>query len=246
MTRRITHLCVTGTFSGCMLLVSSSCSVLHTKALQAPPSRGDDAASRQRLAQMSFGRQAAFAVCAEPACPQVTAKTLAIPKPEALSQPVTLRESPPPSPVVPVGMTPAPPLVDPVAPTPSLTRSMSGAISDAPAHRVVVTFPFASSVLTPSAKASLSASIRHAEASETIAISGRTDAVGDPQVNDALALSRALAVRDFLRHLAPETAAAISIDAKGRCCFIASNADEQGRARNRRVQVVFHGPRGAS
>jgi outer membrane protein OmpA-like peptidoglycan-associated protein len=131
----------------------------------------------------------------------------------------------------------------PVEPAQLVPSSTISSI-ESPTHHVVVSFPFASSALTPSAKAALAGSLRHARASETIAISGRTDAVGTLQVNEALALARALVVRDYLRDLAPDIAATIEIDAKGRCCFIAPNADEQGRAQNRRVQVVFNGPSG--
>ena len=85
----------------------------------------------------------------------------------------------------------------------------------------------------------MSASIRHARQSERIVISGRTDAVGNDQVNASLALARALSVRNYLRDQAPDLAAVISIDARGRCCFVAPNETEDGRSRNRRVEIAF-------
>jgi len=240
MTRRLAQLCVTGTFSGCLLLVSSSCSVFHPEPLHTAPSRDAQLTPRQRLAQLSFGRHASFAVCAEPACPHVTQKTIATAAPPPIAEPVALRDPVPPAPLAAPVVESAPRPFEP----PELDPSSTTTPIETPTHHVVVSFPFASSALTPSAKAALAASIRYARTSEAIAISGRTDSVGDLQVNEALALARALAVRDYLRDLAPDIAATISIDAKGRCCFIASNADEQGRAKNRRVQVVFNGPRG--
>jgi outer membrane protein OmpA-like peptidoglycan-associated protein len=104
---------------------------------------------------------------------------------------------------------------------------------------VVVNFPFASATLTPATRATLTESIGHARSSEKINISGRTDVVGDIAINEALALSRARAVRNYLRDVVPHLAATIAIDAKGRCCFVASNADEGGRSQNRRVEIVF-------
>jgi outer membrane protein OmpA-like peptidoglycan-associated protein len=240
MTRGLARLCAASTFSGCLLVVSSSCAVFQPGPLQTAPSRDAQLIPRQRLAQLSFGRQAAFAVCAEPACPQVTPKTIAASAPQPDVQPVVLREPPLLAPITAPVAAPIPLPVEPAQLVPaSTTSSLEG-----PTHQVVVSFPFASSALTPSAKAALAGSLRHATASETIAISGRTDSVGNLQVNEALALARALAVRDYLRDLAPDIAATIDIEAKGRCCFIASNADEHGRAQNRRVQVVFNGPRG--
>ena len=70
-----------------------------------------------------------------------------------------------------------------------------------------------------------------AKKADRIVISGRTDAIGDVKVNEALAMARALAVRDCIRTVAPDIRATIAIDAKGRCCFVASNSDEDGRDR---------------
>lgn len=248
MTRRLPHLCVTGTFTACLVLGASSCSVLHPEPLQTVPSRDSQGASRLRLAQLAFGRQATFGVCAEPACPQVTAKTIATSAPaqQPVAQPVALRDAPPAAPAAdPVVEPPPPPPADMVKPVALPSTKISVAATETPSHHIVVAFGFSSSKLTPASSAALAASIRYARASETIVISGRTDSVGDLQVNEAIALSRAMAVRDYLRDIAPDIAATIAIDAKGRCCFVASNADEQGRAKNRRVQVSFNGPRGA-
>jgi outer membrane protein OmpA-like peptidoglycan-associated protein len=85
----------------------------------------------------------------------------------------------------------------------------------------------------------LSASIRHARQSERIVISGRTDAVGNYEVNESIALARALSVRNYLRDQAPDLAAVITIDARGRCCFVAPNETEDGRSKNRRVEIAF-------
>ena len=196
-------------------------------------------APRQRLAQFHFGREAAFGVCADPACPQLTRKTLAVAP--AVVQPVALREPQPPA------LVPTP--ISDAALSVSLPRagetSAPSEQTDVAFARTVVNFPFASSALTSAARATLATAIRYARTSERIVISGRTDAVGDVESNEALALARALAVRNHFRDIAPDLAATIAIDAKGRCCFVASNADDAGRSKNRRVEIVFTSRGGA-
>lgn len=240
MIRRLAGLAVTGSFAGCLVLTCSSCASLQTVG-NSPDglSQNDRPPAKTRLAQLSFGREATFGVCAEPACPQVTRKTLAVAAP--LTVPVALRESPPHAPPA-VAASELPP---PAALPAPRDAAASSAGDDIPTHRVVVNFPFASSALTSATRATLAASVGHARSSESIVIYGRTDVVGDIATNEALALSRALAVRDYLRDVAPDIAAPIAINAKGRCCFVASNADEGGRSRNRRVEVVFTSRGGA-
>ena len=126
-----------------------------------------------------------------------------------------------------------------IAPVPSPAPSAPVQPVDSAVFNIVVAFPFASAQLTAPARTALSASIRHARQSERIVISGRTDAVGNDQVNESLALARALSVRNYLRDQAPDLAAVISIDARGRCCFVAPNETEDGRSRNRRVEIAF-------
>jgi outer membrane protein OmpA-like peptidoglycan-associated protein len=240
MIRRLAGLAVTGSFTGCIVLTCSSCAILQPAGQPADGlSQSAQPPAKQRLAQFHFGRDAAFGVCAEPACPQVTTKTLAVAA--ALTVPVVLRESQPQTlPSVPVPDAPPPPSLPERRDT-----AASSAADDIPTHRVVVNFPFASAALTSATRATLTASIGRARRSEKIIISGRTDVVGDIATNEALALSRALAVRNYFRDVAPDLAATIAIDAKGRCCFVASNADEGGRSKNRRVEIVFTSRGGA-
>lgn len=240
MNRRLAGIAVTSSFAGCLVLTCSSCASLHPAVQPADgPSQGTQPPAKRRLVQFHFGREAAFGACAEPACPQVTPKTLAVAT--TLAQPVALRESqPPPLPVIAESNQPLP------ASLPERRDATAfSAPADIPTHRVVVNFPFASAALTSATRATLTASIGHARSSEKIIISGRTDVVGDIATNEALALSRALAVRNYFRDVAPDLAATIAIDAKGRCCFVASNADEGGRSKNRRVEIVFTSRGGA-
>ena len=74
-----------------------------------------------------------------------------------------------------------------------------------------------------------------------IRIAGRTDDLGSEALNQSLALARGLAVRDFLLSLDPQLPARISIDARGRCCYVVDNDSELSRSRNRRVELVYAG-----
>ena len=233
MMRRIAGLATSATFTGCVVLTCSSCAILHRTDEPAAPSRSTAAApAPSRLAQLAFGRDAKFSVCVEPACPKVTPKTIAG---ATGPMPVALRE--------PAVQTAPAAVIEPV-PAPA-TRPPAAKQPEAATRSIVVTFPFASAELTAETKAAIRSSLDHARQAERIVISGRTDAVGDLKANEALALSRALAVRNFFRDIAPDLPGTIAIDAKGRCCFIASNADEHGRSKNRRVEIVFTSNGGA-
>ena len=233
MMSRLADMAVSTTFAGSLLLANTSCATRHPDdAARSAPRFETQVTGVQRLVQFSFGTQAAFGVCVEPACPAVTPKTLSM-----------------------VGAAPMQAVAHRVAATADATREsglpaeMSPEPSPAPSAAVrpvdkailklVVVFPFASAQLTVLARTALSASIRHARQSERIVISGRTDAVGNDEVNESIALARALSVRNYLRDQAPDLAAVISIDARGRCCFVAPNETEDGRSKNRRVEIAF-------
>lgn len=72
---------------------------------------------------------------------------------------------------------------------------------------------------------------------QTILIEGHTDSRGSATVNDALSLQRAQAVRDYLisRGIPAERVRAVGI---GSARSIADNATPEGRANNRRVEII--------
>jgi outer membrane protein OmpA-like peptidoglycan-associated protein len=72
----------------------------------------------------------------------------------------------------------------------------------------------------------------------TILIQGYTDSRGTPAVNDALSLQRAEAVRDFLttQGVVAETMRAEGMGARRP---VASNGTADGRAQNRRIEIVI-------
>jgi outer membrane protein OmpA-like peptidoglycan-associated protein len=233
MIGRFADLAVSTTFASSLLLATTSCATRHPDDATNLVSRSEaQAPGTRRLVQFSFGAQAAFGICVEPACPAVTPKTLSM-SGTAPMQAVTHRMASTADATrasgEPTGMAPRSP------PTPSVAALPA----DKAVRNVIVVFPFASAQLTTPARETLSASIRHPRQSERIVISGRTDDVGNDQVNESLALARALSVRNYLRDQYPDLAAVMAIDARGRCCFVAPNETEDGRSRNRRVEIAF-------
>lgn len=181
----------------------------------------------QRIAQVDFGRRARFALCSEPACPQVTPKTHAPAVREearAPQQPLAAEHV---APAERSSVTPQPP------PASSVDRETRE-------ERITVHFVFGAASLTGEGRATLHQALPLARRSDRIMINGRTDSIGPDAANQQLAFARALAVRDYLRTQAPDLPPAISIDARGNCCFVADNASAEGRQQNRRVEVVFN------
>jgi outer membrane protein OmpA-like peptidoglycan-associated protein len=71
-------------------------------------------------------------------------------------------------------------------------------------------------------------------------IEGHTDNVGSDATNAELSLRRALSVRDYLTSLGV-SAARIDVDGFGPSRPVADNSTADGRARNRRVEIVISG-----
>jgi len=77
----------------------------------------------------------------------------------------------------------------------------------------------------------------------TVSIIGHTDSTGSDAINDPLSVERAAHTRDYLamHGVAP---ARVVVEGRGAREAIASNDDNAGRARNRRVEVYVAEPRG--
>jgi len=71
-------------------------------------------------------------------------------------------------------------------------------------------------------------------------IEGHTDNVGSETTNNELSLRRALSVRDYLIGLGV-AATRIEVDGYGSARPVADNTSVEGRARNRRVEIVISG-----
>lgn len=233
MNLRLTRIAVACGFAVALVAATASCSFApRAREAQAQAATAPARPAPLRIVQLSFGQNAYFAACAEPACPALTPKTL--PGPAAL--PVVATATDLSSRGVAVGAAVEP---SPLAPPRAAAAPASAPRVDPADTHILLTFPFGSAALTAESRQTLRRSLRLARESDRIVISGRTDSVGPDEVNQQLALARALAVRNFIRDAVPDLPNVIAIDAKGRCCFVASNDDESGRSRNRRVEVVF-------
>ncbi len=231
MNLHLTRIAVACGFAVALVAATASCT-FAPRAHEAQAATAPARPAPLRIVQLSFGQNAYFAACAEPACPALTPKTL--PGPAAL--PVVATATDLSSRGVAVGAAVEP---SPLAPPRAAAAPASAPRADPADTHILLTFPFGSAALTAESRQTLRRSLRLARESDRIVISGRTDSVGPDEVNQQLALARALAVRNFIRDAVPDLPNVIAIDAKGRCCFVASNDDESGRSRNRRVEVVF-------
>ena len=222
MTTRAIRLSSTlGLIAGIPLLVMA-CSLLpQRQGERTPTDRVEQSVAVRHIAQMDFGQDAFFAVCTEPACPAVTRKFLAIASRIATMSMLTAAPS--------------------HAGVPQFIANRAGAHS-AERYEVIVPFMSGSATLTSSGKAAITRALPEVRQANRIVISGHTDSVGANALNQRLALQRAFNVRRYLRQREPALHAAVVTEARGRCCFIASNDTPQGRRQNRRVEVVFSVP----
>ena len=227
MTPRAIRAASTLALAVAMPLFLVACSLLpQRQGERAHTGRPEQRVPVRHLAQMDFGKDAFFAACTEPACPTVTRKSLSVmPAIAALS------------------VLPAPSSQDD---TPQPVVDRTGART-APAfaverYEVIVPFMSGSARLTAFGKAAIAHALLDARQASRILISGRTDSIGADALNQKLALQRALNVRRYLLQREPALHAAVVTDAKGLCCYTASNDTPEGRQKNRRVEVVFSVP----
>ena len=176
----------------------------------------------RRITQLDFGGNARYAGCTEPACPSTTPKTLAV-------------ASGPAAPVV-VSTQALAPVMTSVAERPHATVNV-GSVRKSTV--LALNFASDSAALTPSHKTQLASLLPTINQAERVLILGRTDDVGTGGANEAIALARAKAVRDHLCRVARTLPKDVRIDARGLCCYAATNDTPEGRAQNRRVEVVF-------
>ncbi len=192
-----------------LLLLISGCSVLQPKT----PTIENTAPTAPRptlaIEQSGFGASHQFQVCDVTACTKRTSKVIAdIPAPLPLDQ-------------LAAAFTP-PPVAEP-APAP------------AEVGPVIVHFAFGSSVLRDDALFALRAFLPDMRTAQRIVVHGYTDDVGSLPLNNALAKRRAVTVKRFLVRNGV-TARIIKL-ATGKCCYIAANTYDDGRALNRRASL---------
>ena len=103
------------------------------------------------------------------------------------------------------------------------------------AHKVH--FKFAQVVPTQDGVDRLTRILQEIRASHVIHITGHTDDIGGSHFNERLALRRAAFVAAWLKRHGIRNP--MEVEAKGKCCYLAPNDTEDGRAANRRVEVVL-------
>jgi outer membrane protein OmpA-like peptidoglycan-associated protein len=99
----------------------------------------------------------------------------------------------------------------------------------------IVPFSFSTAALGGQAKAMVGDMLPFARQAERIYVRGRTDATGTAAMNRALAVSRAISVRaGLVAGGIPEYRVRTTYCTT---CYLASNATEEGRRINRRVEI---------
>lgn len=155
---------------------------------------------------------------------------------------VAPKVAPPPAPVAPVVVAPPAPVVVPVvppAPTPP-----PAPVSEKVTFAADAYFDTGKSVLKPDAQAKLADLVDKTKGVnlEVIIAVGHTDSTGDVALNQKLSIARAEAVKKFLTGKGVETNR-VYTEGKGSAQPVADNKTNEGRAKNRRVEVEVVGTR---
>jgi outer membrane protein OmpA-like peptidoglycan-associated protein len=105
-----------------------------------------------------------------------------------------------------------------------------------------VQFATGAATLNPGAREALArfAGIVGVYPSLSFKVEGHTDTTGSDETNRKLSLARAMTVRDYLIGQGVD-AASIKVEGLGPLRPVADNATSEGRARNRRVEIILTG-----
>lgn len=149
-------------------------------------------------------------------CPKPTPKTIALPAP-----------------------VPAPASM----PTPAPQTQLTGQAPENPERvRLVVHFEFAKATPTKAGLGELRKMLSRIREGDAIRIEGHTDDIGTDVFNDRLARKRAEFVAAWLKRHGVTNP--MEVEAKGKCCYVAANDSDDGRAANRRAVVILKAARG--
>ncbi len=105
-----------------------------------------------------------------------------------------------------------------------------------------ILFDFNKYFLKPQSKEALKvvASILKEQPDKRIKVVGYTDNVGSPEYNLRLSLQRAQSVADYLVYVEGVDPGRIRIEGRGEANPVANNSTEEGRAQNRRVEIILY------
>lgn len=129
-------------------------------------------------------------------------------------------------------------LVDPTTsfakPQPSVQMQPAMAAERQPA---VVHFEFEQAAPTEAGASELEAALARVRKDQALRIVGHTDDMGTSAFNARLAQRRAEFVAVWLKRRGIRNP--MHIEAREKCCYVAANDSEQGRAANRRAEIHF-------
>lgn len=108
-----------------------------------------------------------------------------------------------------------------------------------------ILFDSGSSTLKPEAQETIDklAKLTRLIRRDRIKVTGHTDSVGDEASNQKLSVERAQAVADAIQVTNADVRGRIIVRGSGEREPIADNSTEEGRAKNRRVEIEFQGVR---
>lgn len=108
-----------------------------------------------------------------------------------------------------------------------------------PAERkpAVVHFEFARATPTEAGGSELEGALAQIRQDETIRVVGHTDDIGTTAFNARLAHRRAEFVAAWFKRRGVTNP--MEIEAHGKCCYVAANDSDKGRAANRRAEIHF-------
>ena len=153
--------------------------------------------------------------------------------------------NPPPPPKPPVASPPPPPPPPPAKPAPTpAPKPAATPVSQKVTFAADAFFDFNKSVLKPEAKAKLDDLVGKLKgiSLEVIIAVGHTDAIGSDAYNQKLSVRRAESVKAYLvtKGIEPNR---IYTEGKGKKQPVADNKTNEGRAKNRRVEIEVVGTR---
>jgi outer membrane protein OmpA-like peptidoglycan-associated protein len=108
----------------------------------------------------------------------------------------------------------------------------------APVNVLTVYFATGQATLDKEARRSIDALVTSMPV-RRVQIAARTDSTGTPTRNARLVHQRAVAVTDYLKGVPQLAGVPIDTEAKALCCYVATNADSNGRRLNRRVDIAL-------